>query len=190
MAKKKTGYPYSLNFLQPGMVGGYGSAGTLPALETGLASTVNQFMTGQAALPYQTNLPGYQANIAQRGTNIGGLLRGEVPMDVQRQMIQGAGERGVSTGMAGSPNTNAAWLRALGLTSLGLQQAGSQQLGEAIAQTPVPEIWNPMALYVPERAARLEESIAQGGEYTPPATSKRSWSYGGGPWRSSPRLFW
>jgi hypothetical protein len=186
--KKTTSYP--LNFLQPGRVGGYGTAGGLPALETGLASTVNQFMTGQAIAPYQANLPGYQQNITQRGTNVGSMLRGEVPMDVQRQMLQSGAERGIATGQPGAPNANAAWLRALGLTSLGLQQQGSQQLTQSIADTALPEIWNPMALYVPERTARLEESIAQGGEYKAPATSRTSYNYGGSSWRSTPRLGW
>jgi hypothetical protein len=188
MAHKKTGYP--LNFLQQGRVGGYAGIGGQPALETGLAATINPFMTQQAALPYQTNLPGYQANISQRGTNVGSMLQGEVPIDVQRQMIQSTGERGVATGQPGSPNTNAAWLRALGLTSLGLQQQASQQLGESIAQTPVPEIWNPMSLYVPERLARLEQDIAQGAEYRPPPISRTTYNYGGSSWRSTPRLGW
>lgn len=129
----------------------------------GLASTANQFMTGQAVAPYRANLPGYDALVAQRSQNVGGLLRGEVPLDVRTQIQQSAAERGVAMGSPGSANANSAWLRALGLTSLGLQQEGSQQLGQAIEQTPVPEIWNPLSLYVPERLAAQELAAAQQG---------------------------
>ncbi len=127
-----------------------------------LAQQANQFMTQQAAAPFISNLPDYQGMVGQRSTNIGSQLRGEVPQDVQRLLSQAGAERGVATGMgAGSPNANAAWLRALGLTSIGQQQLGQQGLTQAIADTPIPEIWNPMSLYVPERIAQLELAAAK-----------------------------
>lgn len=125
---------------------------------------LNRFMSRQATLPYQMNLPGYQGLIGQRSSNIGGLLRGQVPTDVQQTIAQAGAERGVATGSPGSPNANAAWLRALGLTSLGLQQQGAQQLGAAIEQTPVPEIWNPIELYLSQLKSREELEAARYGE--------------------------
>jgi hypothetical protein len=129
----------------------------------GLASGVNQFMTGQAAAPYIANLPGYQAMTGQQSQNILSQLKGEVPQDVINQVLQQAAERGIATGTAGGPNANAAYMKMLGLTSLGLQQQGAQNLTQAIANTPVPELFNPMSLYVPEKLAGLSLGAAQSG---------------------------
>lgn len=61
-------------------------------------------------------------------------LAGQVPEDVKRNLIQGAAERGVATGMPGAPITNAQYLRGLGLTSLGLQQQGLTNLSPLYQQ--------------------------------------------------------
>lgn len=135
----------------------------MPNVEFGLANQANRFMAQQAQIPYQFGLPGYSGLLQQRSKNVGGLLRGEVPPDVLQQIQQAGAERGVATGSPGSPNANAAWLRALGLTSLGLQQEGSKQLSQSLADVPVPELWNPMALYVPERTASTELQVARKG---------------------------
>lgn len=142
----------------------------------GLASQVNPFMSGQAALPYHMNLPGYQSLINQQSQNIGGLLRGQVPGDVQTLLQQQGAERGVAMGSPGSPNSNAAWLRALGLTSLGLQKEGAGQLSQVRADTPVPELWNPMSLYVPQLLAQQELDAARAG--TADASPRREYSSG------------
>lgn len=129
----------------------------------GLAATVNPFMTQQAQAPYIANLPNYLDLIRKRSANIGGQLAGQVPEDVTRLITQRGAERGVATGTPGGPNANAAWLQALGLTSMGLQQQGQQNLSTAIADTPVPEIWNPMSLYVPQVLGQQELAAAQQG---------------------------
>lgn len=134
------------------------------APDYGLASSTNAFMSGQAALPYHLNLPGYGQNTALRSANTTNFLRGQLPQDVINLIQQQGAERGVATGVRGdSPNANAAWLRALGLTSLGLMQQGSQQFSQEISDTPVPEIWNPLSLYVPERLAAQELAAAKSG---------------------------
>lgn len=133
------------------------------APDYGLASTVNTFMSGQAALPYRMNLPGYSSNLGLRASNTRNFLRGQLPADVIQQIQQQGTERGVATGVRGdSPNANAAWRRSLGLTSLGLMGQGSQQLSQEIEDTPVPEIWNPLSLYIPERTAAQELAVASG----------------------------
>lgn len=129
----------------------------------GLAGQANRFMAGQAALPYQMNLPGYQAMIGGESGNILDMIGGEVPDDVINQILQGAAERGIMTGSPGSPNANAAYLKALGLTSLGLQKEGAERLTQAVARTPVPEIWNPMSLYVPQVLGGMELAAARSG---------------------------
>ena len=60
-----------------------------------------------------------------------------MPQDVQNLIASQAAERGVSTGQgAGSPNANASYLQALGLTSLGQEQSGLTGLEGLIGATP------------------------------------------------------
>jgi len=133
-------------------------------------------MQQQARLPYQFNLPNYGAMTGQRSKNTLGLLSGQVPTDVLQQIQQRGAERGVATGMPGGPNANAAWLRALGLTSLGLQQQGSQQLSQSIQDTPVAPVFNPLSQFIPQENAYAELQAAK-----PPATwsGTQSSPYGG-----------
>lgn len=83
------------------------------------------------------NLPNYMAMVGSDVKNIGSNLSGQLSADVIQQMQQQAAERGIATGSPGSQNSNAAYLRALGLTSMQLQNLGHSQLNEAIARTPV-----------------------------------------------------
>lgn len=48
----------------------------------------------------------------------------------------------------GGPNANAAYLRALGLTSLGMQQQGEQNLSGAVARTPRTPLLDPASFFV------------------------------------------
>lgn len=134
-----------------------------PQVQFGLANQANQFMTQQAQLPFLRGLPGYASMLGQRSANTGSLLRGEVPQDVLEQLQQRGAERGVAMGSPGSPNANASWLRALGITSLGLQQQGSQQLSQGIADVPVPALWNPLELYTAQLKAQQELQQANAG---------------------------
>lgn len=106
-------------------------------------------MTNEAIKPYLANLPGYANMVGKRSENTASMLAGQLPQDVIGQIGQQAAERGVGSGNPGSPNANAAYLRALGLTSLDLQSQGSQQLSQSIADTPTPELFSPASLYVP-----------------------------------------
>lgn len=122
-----------------------------------LAGNVNAFQTGQARAPLIAGLPNYENMLAQSSGNIGSLLKGQIPADVLSQIEQGAAERGIATGSAGSPNANAAMLRALGLTSLGLQTQGEQELTAAIGRTPQPPLMNPATFLVgPEQQQQAE----------------------------------
>lgn len=118
-----------------------GNMGNLSSLY-GLGYGLNTNIATQAALPYQLNLPNYGAMTGQNSSNILSLLQGQVPQDVANQIAQMGAERGVSTGSIGSPNSNAALLQSLGLTSLGLQSTGAQELGQAIQQTPTGQQFN------------------------------------------------
>jgi len=145
----------------------------------GLGNQVNQFMAQQVRAPYLANLPNYASMVGQRSRNVGGFLRGEVPQDVTRLLQQRGAERGVATGMTGGPNLNASWLQALGLTSLGLMDKGSQQLTQSIADTPVPQPWNPIDLYLAEReqeeAVKGQKGIQGNSPWSRPDTG--TWQY-------------
>lgn len=154
---------------------GGGPGASNPGLpNSDLASNVNQFMTGQSILPFLQNLPGYANMVGQRSQNAMSMLNGQIPDDVISQISQGAAERGIMGGSPASPNANAAYLRALGLTSLDMQNQGSELLSKSIADTPVPELWNPMSLYVPQTLAADEAKYAQQGIKAGAAAAKPS----------------
>lgn len=118
-----------------------GNIANLPKL-TGLASDVNAFNLGEVTKQYLAGIPQYNAMTTESSGNILAALRGEVPSDVTNLLQQSAAERGIATGGAGSPNANAAYLRALGLTSLGQQQYGEQALTGAVARMPRTALYN------------------------------------------------
>lgn len=102
-----------------------------------------------AQLPFNLNLPGYESMLGDASANTQQELEGEIPQDVQNQLATSAAERGVATGQGGnSPNTNAALLQALGLTSLGQQQQGQANLSTLIGETPTGASFNPASMYV------------------------------------------
>ncbi len=165
-----------------------------PLQYTDLASQANDFMTGQALKPFEANLPQYATNVGQRATNTNAMLKGQLPQDVINQISQQAAERGIATGSPGSANANAAYLRALGLNSLGMMNQGSQELSRSIADTPVPQLWNPLSLQIPRMLAGDALSAAQqgqragaGGPITPPlAGGYTGGNFTGGKWNGNP----
>ena len=124
-----------------------GNIGNLGSLY-GLTNSLNTEVAGQAALPYQLNLPNYNQMTQDSSQNILAQLQGQVPQDVSNQLQQLAAERGISTGSIGSPNSNTALLRSLGLTSIGQQQQGEANLTSAIARTPTGQQFNPQNFLV------------------------------------------
>lgn len=125
-----------------------------------LGSGINAFNTEQALSQIGKGLPDYQSMVAQSSKNIGSNLRGELPSDVITQILQNAAERGIITGTSGAPNSNAAYLRALGLTSLNLQQQGEQELTQAIARTPRPTLFDPNLFLISPAAAQEAQTAA------------------------------
>lgn len=113
----------------------YGGIPNLPPYATDISTAVGTDREAEM----RRNLPGYQAMTLADVANIRGNLAGRVAPDVIALLQQQAAERGIGTGTYGAPNTDAAYLRALGLTSLQLQQLGHTQLTEAMARTPYQE---------------------------------------------------
>lgn len=115
---------------------GQGAYGLVPNLPLYTTDTSQQIGTDVQA-QMLANLPNYQGMLGQDVANIGANLQGQVAPDVVSQLAQQSAERGIGMGAPGAPNANAAFLRALGLTSMQLQQLGNQQLTQAMARTPI-----------------------------------------------------
>lgn len=126
-----------------------------------LINSINRLAQQQAnagRIPNAAGLEGTSSGV------IGQELAGEVPADVQALLGQRAAERGVSTGNVGGPGTNAAYLRALGLTSLGQIQQGEQNLTSALGRNPAAPLFNPATqLLTPYQTAQITSGGAGGG---------------------------
>jgi hypothetical protein len=82
------------------------------------------------------------------GQNIQSETAGQLPADVISLLTQQGAERGIATGSPGSPNSNAAFLRALGLTSLDMTQRGQQNLTSILPTLPGAGIASNPGFYV------------------------------------------
>lgn len=92
-------------------------------------------------------LPNYAQSLGNIGTNIASETAGKLPADVVTQIAQNAAERGIATGSPGSNNSNAALLRALGLTSLNLTNMGESNLTSLLPHLPGAGIYQNPAFY-------------------------------------------
>lgn len=138
-----------------------GNIGNLASIYQ-LAGSVNQLNEDQLLANLAKNIPGYSGLTATSSRNIQSNLSGQLPSDVVNLIAQQAAERGVATGTMGSPNANAAMLRALGLTSLDLQHTGEQELTQAIQRTPQAPLLDVSRLLVTpeqEQAAQMAASL-------------------------------
>lgn len=124
-----------------------GNAANLPQLE-GTAANLNPFNQAQLLGQYNMAIPNYAALTQTASGNAMSALKGEVPQDVINLLTQQGAERGITSGMPGSENSNAAYLRALGLTSLGQMQTGMQDLHQLSADAPIAPIFNPSSMFV------------------------------------------
>jgi|SRR5262245_12627625 len=136
------------------------------------SKNLNAFMTNQALQQYNTNLPGYANMVGQRSQNTQQMLEGKLPQDVINQIGQQSAERGIAGGQPGSPNANAAYLRALGLNSLQMMGSGSEELSKSITDTPVAELFNPSQLWVPSVLGQQSQEAAYYGRNQPSLTAR------------------
>ncbi|HUD76120.1 MAG TPA: hypothetical protein VMQ76_13690 [Terracidiphilus sp.] len=127
----------------PGAIAGnIGTLGSLYGLSTGTGAASG----AGAAAQYNTLLPGLSELMGTASGNVQQELSGDLPADVMAQIQQAGAERGVQTGMPGSPASEAAMLKALGLTSLGLEEQGQTDLGKLIGETPTGPAFNPASM--------------------------------------------
>ena len=126
--------------------GAYGAVPVAPPITSTQPGTTKQAM--EAGNLAYNQLPKYQGSLSHIGKNINSMVKGEVPADVLRQIQQTAAERGIATGSPGGPNSNAAMLQALGLTSLQLQNQGQQNLQGILPTLPGAQISQNPGFYV------------------------------------------
>lgn len=123
------------------------NAAALPGLAQ-IAAMVNAFTQNQLMQMLRSSIPNYAALSQKQSGVIGSELSGEVPQDVVSQIIQRGAERGILTGAPGSPNSSAAYLRALGLNSLGMMGQGVKDFSTQIAETPLGQPFDFTKLFV------------------------------------------
>lgn len=103
----------------------YGSVPNIPATSTNTTTS-----------SWAPNLPNYAGLAGQASDLASTWMKGQLSPDVIANMATAGAERGVAMGSPGSPNANAAYLRALGLSSQGLQQQGLQDYESLLAGAP------------------------------------------------------
>lgn len=123
----------------------------------GISDLVNSINRSAQQAAQAARIPQGTALETKSSTNIGQELSGQLPSDVVSLLQQQAAERGVATGLGtDSGNNNAAYLRALGLTSLQEQQTGQQNLSAAYARNPIAPTYDPGNLVMtPAQTASL-----------------------------------
>lgn len=176
-----------------------GNLGSLYGLTTGLDTA-----TGAGAIAgLNQEIPGVSGSIGASRAGIDTLLSGQVPADVIQQLQQQAAEIGAGRGMGPmAPNTNAGYLKALGLTSLGMKQQGREGLNALMTSVPRAPQFDPTHQLVspdlaqevanlqaamrvapnPTAAARANVAALQSGLGIGGGGS----GYGGGGWSSRP----
>jgi hypothetical protein len=124
----------------------------------GLAGGAGGASATGAGSQFDTNLPGWRTAAATSLGNTQSLLQGQIPKDVQAVLNEQIAERGIQSGIPGSPNVDTnALVKYLG-TSLGLQQQGEQNLSAAMARTPQGPQFNPASMF-------LDPSTQQGWQW-------------------------
>jgi hypothetical protein len=125
---------------------------------TNLTNYINDLQRRAQTQANQNRIPGAADLETQSSENIGSELRGQVDPETLRVLGQQAAERGVRTGIdSSSPNANAAYLQALGLTGIQLQQQGQRDLTAAYARNPAAPLFDPATqLMTPYQAGTLD----------------------------------
>lgn len=153
-----------------GPIGGGGTA--TPTVSTGasglapaggmnlnqLTEYINQLNRASTSAAEAARIPMGTELEQQSSRNIGSELSGTIDPDVMRLLQQQSAERGAAMGMdPNAQNVNAAYLRALGLTSTGLKQQGQADLTAAFGRhKPAPTFDPTTQLVTPVEQQRLD----------------------------------
>lgn len=118
----------------------------------GLTTNINNMLLAGTKAAQGARIPGGPALEQKSSDVIGQELGGGVPDDVIKLLQQQSAEGAPGTGV----NPQAAYLRALGLTSIEQQQRGEQNLSAATARNPAAPIFDPATqLLTPGQAGNL-----------------------------------
>lgn len=123
-----------------------------------LLSSLDTAQQGQLLSQYNMAIPNYSGLTSSASANVGQELQGKLPQDVINELAQQGAERGITTGMPGSANSNTAYLRALGLDSLGMMQQGQQNLATMTQAAPIAQLFNPASFLVTPEQQQQEAS--------------------------------
>lgn len=158
------------------------------------AAQLNAFNQQQLLNQYRGLNPAFDASYAQAGQNARGMLAGQLPPDVIRQLQQNSAEFGLNAGVSGSQLQSYQGLRALGLNSLDLMNRGQANLLSLTSGTPTAGLSNPQSSFItpgqqqesavynaalaaapdPQKAAENALAIARQAQIQPGATGGRS----------------
>ena len=123
-----------------------------------MASTVTGANIASQRAALGARIPGAAGLESQSSKLIGQELAGQVPQDVMRLLAQQGAEGAAVTG----GNPNAAYLKALGLTSLDLTGRGESELSAAYARNPAAPIFDASTgVLTPGQAGQLAISGGQ-----------------------------
>lgn len=137
-----------------------GNIGNLNSLYQ-LGGGVDQFAQGQLQGSLASAIPNYAGLTQKSSQNIASELGGQLPTDVVNTIIQNAAERGIMTGSPGSPNSDAAMMRALGLSSLNMTEMGQKDLATTKTTTPFAQPFDISRMFVsPEQQQQAEAAAA------------------------------
>lgn len=138
---------------------GYGNV-QLPAPPTldqiaTMGGAINAQNRAAQAAAQAGRIPGEEALATKQSQIIGEEQQGLVPSDVVNLLRQQGAEGSTITG----GNPNAAFLRALGLTSIGQQRQGVQDLATALGESPAAPLFDPTTqLLTPLQTGQLQLS--------------------------------
>lgn len=138
-----------------------GNLQNLPQAEK-LASQYNQFSTDQLLKALERMMPGYGALRDSVTSNIGSMVRGEIPKDVEQQLQRRAAEKGITLGTAGSNFQSYDALRNLGLTSLDITRQGLGAAASWVQSAPrAPQFDIASMMFTPQQRLAFEFQQAQ-----------------------------
>lgn len=121
---------------------------------TQMVNSINQAAQQSANA---ARIPGGRGLENLSSANIGNALAGQVDPSVLAQLGQRAAERGVATGSPTGPGSNAAYLRALGLTTMDLMNTGQNWLTQATNRNPAAPLFDPSSMFItPFQSAQLD----------------------------------
>jgi len=116
-----------------------------------LASGISKSIQDQQRDLTEAGFPEFQNIFGKAQEQVASFLRGELPQDVEDQIINRSAARGITSGTVGSQFNRNLTARDLGLTSLNLVQAGLGALptiGSFAKQFAVPDPVNPGAFFL------------------------------------------